>query len=101
MMADILSRCFTLDVGDRPILTFEASSLREARELCYEQWLREDIARLSSNEIPIWDGSAALRSRYATEAEAELYRAAAQNAEHSPGDLVLAYHVELDGAEAE
>ena len=99
MMADLLSRCFTLDVGDKPILTFEARSLREARELCYEQWLREDIARLSSNETPIWDGRASLRSRYATEAEAALYRAAAENAEQSPGDLVLAYLVELDGVE--
>jgi hypothetical protein len=61
------------------------------------QWLREDIARLNSNEIPIWDGSAALRSRYATEAEVALYRAAAQNVDQSAGDLVLAYLVELDG----
>jgi len=100
MMVDLQPRCFTLDVGDKAILAFEARSLREARELCHEQWLREDIARLSSNDTPIWDGSARLRTRYATEPEIARYRAVSRNGEPSSGDLVLAYLVELDGVGA-
>ena len=87
---------FTLGIGGRPILTFEAKNLREARELCREQWLREDVARLRSNGIPLWDGSAALRSRTSSEAECEVYREAAKSVEAGADGLLLAYLVELD-----
>jgi hypothetical protein len=87
---------FTLDIGGRPVLAFEAKNLREAWELCHEQWLREDVARLRSNGIPLWDGSATLRSRSASEAEREVYREAAKSVESPTDGLVLAYLVELD-----
>jgi hypothetical protein len=87
---------FTLDIGGRPILTFEAKNLREAWELCHEQWLREDVARLRSNGIPLWDGSATLRSRSSSETECEVYREAAKGVESPTDGLVLAYLVELD-----
>jgi hypothetical protein len=87
---------FTLDIGGKPVLTFEAKNLREAWELCHERWLREDVAQLRSNGIPLWDGSATLRSRSSIEAEREVYREAAKGVE-SPGDgMILAYLVELD-----
>jgi hypothetical protein len=98
MMADLLPAVFTLDIGGKPALTFEAKNLREAWEMCHEQWLHEDIARLSSNETPLWDGKAVLRSRHATEAEIAAYREGAMDAEQTSGDLVLVYLVELDGA---
>jgi hypothetical protein len=87
---------FTLDIGDRPILSFEAKNLREAWELCRELWLREDVSRLRSNGIPLWDGIATLRSRSATEPEREVYREAAKSAGAPLDELVLAYLVELD-----
>jgi hypothetical protein len=40
MTANVLSRNFTIEIGDAPTLTFEAQNLREAQELCHEQWLR-------------------------------------------------------------
>jgi hypothetical protein len=87
---------FTLDIGGRPVLTFEARNLKEARELSHEQWLRADVARLRSNGIPLWDGAASLRSRTSTPDEREVYREAAQSAQSLADELVLAYLVELD-----
>jgi hypothetical protein len=85
---------FTLDVGGKPILTFEAKNLREAWELCHEEWLRDDIARLKSHGIPLWDGKAILKSRYATASEKAVFLGA--TGEPAPEDMVLAYLVELD-----
>jgi hypothetical protein len=87
---------FTLDIGGKPILTFEAKNLREAWEVCHEHWLREDVSRLCSNGIPLWDGSATLRSRSASESEREVYREAARCAGSPLDELVLAYLVQLD-----
>ena len=44
------------------------------------------------------DGVATMRARPATEAEAERYVRFAEEAAEVPGDLLLAFHVELDGA---
>jgi hypothetical protein len=91
----MLSAVFTLDVGGKPTLSFEAKNLREAWEICHEEWLKADLARICSNGVPLWDGKARLRSRCAAEAEAVIYRLAAQQ-EQTAGDLILAYLVELD-----
>jgi hypothetical protein len=37
MTANVLSRIFTIEIGDTPTLTFNAQNLREAQELCHEQ----------------------------------------------------------------
>jgi hypothetical protein len=95
-MADLLPGIFALEIGGKPILTFEARNLREAHELCHEHWLREDIARLTSNGVPLWDGAAHLRARYASDTEKKFYREAAKGNEPPPDELVLAYLVELD-----
>ena len=91
----MLPAVFTVDVGGRPTLSFEAKNLREAWEICHEEWLKADLARICSNGVPLWDGKARLRSRYAAEAETAIYRQAAQEGQ-TPGDLILAYLVELD-----
>ena len=91
----MLPAVFTVDVGGRPTLSFEAKNLREAWEICHEDWLKADLARICSNGVPLWDGKARLRSRYAAEAETAIYRQAAQEGQ-TPGDLILAYLVELD-----
>jgi hypothetical protein len=87
---------FTLDIGGKPIVTFEAKNVREAWEVSHERGLREDIARLRSNGTSLWDGSATLRSRSASESERAVYREAAKAAEVPTDELVLAYLVELD-----
>jgi hypothetical protein len=88
---------FTLDVGGRPVLAFEARNLRESWEICHEQWMREDLTELRSKGLPLWDGKARLRSRYAAETETEVYRQAAQARDgESTDDMLLVYLVELD-----
>ena len=54
---------FTIEIGGTPTLTFEAQNLREAHELCHEQWLKDDLAEAKSDGAPLWDGTAKLRNR--------------------------------------
>jgi hypothetical protein len=42
MTANVLFRIFTIEIGDTPTLMFEAQNMREAQELCHEQWLKDD-----------------------------------------------------------
>jgi hypothetical protein len=42
MTANVLSRIFTIEIGDTSTLTLEAQNLREAQELCHEQRLKDD-----------------------------------------------------------
>ena len=93
----LLPAIFTLDIGGRPTLAFEAKNLRESQQLCHEYWLRRDIADLTSNGTPLWDGKARLRARRSTEDEIAVYREAVRDAVPSQDDLLLAYLVELDG----
>jgi hypothetical protein len=61
MIVNVLSTIFTIEIGDRPTLTFEAQNLREAHELCREQWLKDDLAEAKSGGVPLWDGKATPR----------------------------------------
>jgi hypothetical protein len=38
---NILPSIFTIEIGDTPTLAFEAKNLREAHELCQEQWFAD------------------------------------------------------------
>ncbi|MDE5451545.1 hypothetical protein GWE18_01475 [Bradyrhizobium sp. CSA112] len=96
----LLPAIFTLDIGGRPILAFEAKNLRESQQLCHEHWLRRDIAGLTSNGAPLWDGKARLRARRSTEGEIAVYREAVRDAGQPQEDLLLAYLVKLDALEA-
>jgi hypothetical protein len=53
MMQKPLGLVFTIEVDDKPTLTFEARQLREAAELSKEEWLRADLNTLNSNGIPL------------------------------------------------
>lgn len=68
----IMKAIFTLEIGDKPIVSFEAKNLRESSELCREQWFQDDVIRLKSNGVSLWDAKAALKTRYASEAERPL-----------------------------
>jgi hypothetical protein len=98
MTANVLSRIFTIEIGDTPTLTFEAQNLREAHELCHEQWLKDDLTEAKSDRAPLWDGKAKLRARIALPDESALFAEANKNGQPSDG-LMLVYLVELDGEE--
>jgi hypothetical protein len=98
MTANVLSRIFTIEIGDTPTLMFEAQNMREAQELCREQWLKDDLAEAKSDGAPLWDGKAKLRVRMARPDESAQFAAAKKNGQPSDG-LMLVYLVELDGGE--
>ena len=98
MTANVLFRIFTIEIGDTPTLTFEAQNMREAQELCHEQWLKDDLAQAKSHDVPLWDGKAKLRARMALPDESALFTEAKTNSQPSDG-LMLVYLVELDGEE--
>jgi hypothetical protein len=100
MTANVLPRIFTIEIGDTPTLTFEALNLREAHELCHEQWLKDDLAEAKSDGVPLWDGKAVLRARMALPDESALFAEAKNNGQPSDG-LMLVYLVKLDGGETD
>jgi hypothetical protein len=57
MTAYVLSRIFTIGIGDTPMLTFEAQNLRGAQELCHEQWLKDELAEAKSDGAPLCKGT--------------------------------------------
>jgi hypothetical protein len=87
---------FTIDIGDAPTLIFEAHNLREARELCHEQWLKEDLTEIQSGGVPLWNGKAKLRARPALPDEAALF-VEAKSSSRPSDDLMLVYLIEVDG----
>jgi hypothetical protein len=91
-----MSAIFTLDIGDKPTLSFEARNQRESAELCGEQWLQDEVAQLKSDGISLWDGKAALKTRYASETEKAAFF---EGSSEAPFDeLVLVYLVRLDAS---
>src|SRR5229473_7736566 len=96
MTANVLPTIFTIEIGNTPTLTFEAQNLREAHELCHEQWLKDDLAEAKSDGAPLWDGKAKLRARIALPDESALFAEANKNGQPSDG-LMLVYLIELDG----
>ena len=100
MTANVLSRIFTIEIGDTPTLMFEAQNMREAQELCHERWLKDDRAQARSHDIPLWDGKAKLRTRTALPDESAVFAEAKNNCQPSDG-LMLIYLVKLDGGETD
>jgi hypothetical protein len=100
MTAYVLSRIFTIGIGGTPMLTFEAQNLREAQELCHEQWLKDELADAKSGGASLWDGKANLRARIARPDESALFVDAKNDGQPSDG-LMLVYLVKLDGGETD
>jgi hypothetical protein len=86
---------YVLEIGDRPILAFQATSVREAREVLKEPWLREDLVRLRSNGTPLWDGAARMETGPAVGEHLAEVQAALENAP-SGEDMAIVYLVRLD-----
>jgi hypothetical protein len=70
MIYSLLPSIFTIDIGGKPTLTFQAKNLREAQQLCHEAWLKDDLKEATSGGVPLWNGNAKLRARIALESEA-------------------------------
>ena len=87
---------FTIEINGNPTIAFEAKNMAEARGLCKEQWLLDDLGALSSDGLALCGVGAKLAVRRATEREMQVYREAERSVPASD-DLVLAYLVELDG----
>jgi hypothetical protein len=99
-VTNLLPSTFTIVIDGKPILVFEAKNLREAFELCHEQWLESDLAEATSEGLPLWDGKAKIRARIALPKESALL-AEAQNSGQPSDGLILVYLVELDGEAAD
>jgi hypothetical protein len=100
MTANALPSIFTIEIGGTPTLTFEAQNLREAHELCHEEWLKEDLAQARSEGAPLWDGKAKLRARIALPDESAIFSEAKNSGQPYDG-LMLVCLVELDGNETD
>ena len=92
--ASNFTRTFALCVNDRPILAFAATGWREARELCKEPWLKEDLQALRSEGVPLCDAESVLSIRQATVEEDAAYKEGSSAAEAD--ELPLAYLVALE-----
>ena len=86
---------YVLEIRDRPILAFAATSAREAREVIRERWLRDDLTRLRSDGTPLWDGEARLETGRAVGEHLAEVQAALENAA-SGEDIPIIYLVRLD-----
>ena len=90
-------RVFVIEAEGQGIVAFEAASHREASEIRKEQWFRDELALLQSNNNPIWDGKASLSVRIAEPTEALEYKRAESSALNRDRDeLFLAYLIPLD-----
>jgi hypothetical protein len=69
MTPTLFPSVFTIEIGGKPTVTFEAKSLREASEICNAPWLGEEFTSAHSNGAPLWDGKAQLRARMGYENE--------------------------------
>jgi hypothetical protein len=89
------SLIYTILADELPVVVFEATA-PEARELCREEWLIEDLSARKVNGEPIHKRGTRLRARPAVEDEWVRYDKARKAAPHSAGMLLL-YLVPIDG----
>jgi hypothetical protein len=85
---------FVLEIDGQPILAFRAATFRQARELGNEDWLQEDLKRMTIGHRPLWDGKSPIRVRRAEPAEEVHYVDA--KTENAVGDFPLVYLVQRD-----
>ena len=95
-MKGAFSRVFTLEVDGRPILTFEAGGLRDARQICKEGWLHDDLAELKSGGVPLYTAQSKLSVRPATAEEETVYSAQTGNVREPSDDMIIGYLIELE-----
>lgn len=94
-MAVGFSRIFTLEADGRPTLAFEASSTAEARKLCKESWLIDDLISLKSDGVVLGSANSKLHVRPASPEEAPRFSREFKT-EMPTDDVVLVFLVTLD-----
>jgi hypothetical protein len=52
---------FVLEIDGQPILVFRAATFGQARELGKEDWLHEDLKRMTFGHRPLWDAKSPIR----------------------------------------
>ncbi|WP_315834661.1 hypothetical protein [Bradyrhizobium prioriisuperbiae] len=87
-------KLFVLEIDQKPILAFEAHSACEARELQGESWLLDELRRLTSGGVPLWNGRAKLRVGPADGDTVDELQATLRN--RASPDLPIAYLVPID-----
>lgn len=80
-MGKLQPRVWVLDVDTIPTVAFEALNNVEAKELAREEWLRSDLARLTSAGAPLWKPGQRISARAGTDDETTVYRQGALEAE--------------------
>lgn len=94
-----MQRIFTLEIGGKPIVAFEAKNLHEALQLRGEQWFRDDVAHLKAGGIPLWDGKTVLQKpRRALKSEEATFFEATREARSPSDEMVLVYLLKLDAS---
>lgn len=64
-MTPVLPMVYIIEIGGTATLAFEARNIREAHELCREEWLKQDLSQSKTQGVSLWDGKAKLRARIA------------------------------------
>jgi hypothetical protein len=95
-MKTAFSRVFVLEVDGKPTLAFEASSTREAQQLCKEPWLLDDLSTFTSGGVRLRTSESGLSVRPASPYEASIFSLAVNSMEDASDDMVIAYLVDLD-----
>ena len=91
-------RIFVIEADGRALVAFEAFSRREADELRKEQWFRDELLTLRSNNEAIWNGTVPLAARNAEPNEITEFQNAKAAAKTRDADgIFLAFLVPLDG----
>lgn len=88
---------FVLEANGVALVAFAALNSLEARAIRYQEWFQQDLYKLKSNGVPIWDGVTKLVARRAAGEELARYEQAARDVGPSD-DLVMAFLIELDDA---
>jgi hypothetical protein len=91
-MKTVFSRIFTLEVDGRPTLAFEASGTKQAKQICQESWLLNDLSILTSGGVRLRTAKSKLSVRLASPDEATIFAFVANKTSPSE-DMVLAYLV--------
>jgi hypothetical protein len=78
----------TLEIGGEPVACVHADAGLSHHQIIHQAWLHRDLVTHVRGGTPLWDGSAAVTLRPATEGEGDLVaeRFAAHHLAHDPHD---------------
>ena len=85
---------YTILADDQPIVAIEATGTK-ARELCKEEWFREELSLMKWKGEPLYNLGIQLRARPATEEEWVRYDEASREAGKSE-EILFVYLIDLD-----